>query len=56
MTMILVRHEMVVAKAFSNRILVMDKGEIIEDQLPEVIFNHPTHERTKTFISKILNH
>jgi ABC-type polar amino acid transport system ATPase subunit len=43
MTMILVRHEMGVAKTFSNRILVMDKGEIIEDQLPEVIFNHPTH-------------
>jgi len=56
MTMIVVTHEMGFAKAFSNRILVMDKGEIIEDQLPEVIFNHPTHERTKTFISKILNH
>jgi ABC-type polar amino acid transport system ATPase subunit len=56
MTMIVVTHEMGFAKAFSNRILVMDKGEIIEDQLPEVIFNHPTHERTKIFISKILNH
>lgn len=56
MTMIVVTHEMGFAKAFSNRILVMDQGEIVEDDTPNVIFNSPTHERTKTFISKILNH
>jgi ABC-type polar amino acid transport system ATPase subunit len=56
MTMIVVTHEMGFAKAFGNRIIVMDKGIIIEDDIPEVIFEKPKHPRTQSFISNILNH
>jgi polar amino acid transport system ATP-binding protein len=44
------------ARAAANRIVFMDEGQIIEEAPPEKLFTNPSHERTKRFLSKILNH
>ena len=54
MTMIVVTHEMGFAKEVSDRIMFMDEGKIVETGTPEQIFESPSNERTKTFLSKIL--
>jgi polar amino acid transport system ATP-binding protein len=56
MTMVVVSHEMGFARAAANRIIFMDEGQIIEEAPPEKLFTNPSHERTKRFLSKILNH
>ena len=56
MTMIIVTHEMGFAKNIANRIIFMDEGRIIENNTPEVFFNNPKEERTKTFLNQILKH
>jgi len=55
MTMIVVSHEMGFAKEVGDRILFMDKGEIIEENDPEDFFRNPKTERAKQFLSKIIN-
>jgi general L-amino acid transport system ATP-binding protein len=54
LTMICVTHEMAFAQKVSDRIIFMDKGEIIEMNTPLQFFSHPKEERTKLFISQIL--
>ena len=54
MTMMVVTHEMGFAREVANRVIFMDKGEILEDSTPEEIFSNPKHERTKSFLQKIL--
>ncbi len=54
MTMIVVSHEMGFAREVADRVLMMDDGRIIEEGTPEHFFTNPTHERTKSFLSKIL--
>jgi polar amino acid transport system ATP-binding protein len=54
MTMIVVTHEMGFAREVADRVLMMDDGLIIEEGTPEHFFKAPTHERTKSFLSKIL--
>jgi polar amino acid transport system ATP-binding protein len=54
MTMIVVTHEMGFAREVADRVVMLDEGLIIEDGPPEHFFTAPTHERTKTFLSKIL--
>jgi polar amino acid transport system ATP-binding protein len=56
MTMVCVTHEMGFARAAANRIIFMDGGQIIEDTTPEDLYANPKHERTKQFLSKILQH
>ncbi|MFM7345481.1 MAG: amino acid ABC transporter ATP-binding protein [Tagaea sp.] len=56
MTMICVTHEMGFAKAVANRVVFMDKGEIVESNVPHEFFDRPQNERTKLFLSQILNH
>jgi general L-amino acid transport system ATP-binding protein len=56
MTMICVTHEMGFARTVANRVIFMDKGEIIEQNEPEEFFNNPKSERTKLFLSQILHH
>jgi ABC-type polar amino acid transport system ATPase subunit len=56
MTMICVTHEMGFARAAAQRIIFMDSGKIVEDTTPEGLFNAPKSERTKQFLSKILEH
>ncbi len=55
MTMLVVSHEMGFAKSVAHRVLFMDGGEILEQNTPEEFFNHPRHERTKLFLSQILD-
>ncbi len=54
--MICVTHEMGFARAVAHRVIFMDRGEIIESAKPDVFFSNPSHERTKAFLSQILNH
>ena len=55
MTMLVVTHEMGFAKSVAHRVMFMDYGSIVEQNTPEAFFEHPTHERTKLFLSQILN-
>jgi general L-amino acid transport system ATP-binding protein len=54
MTMLVVSHEMAFARQIASRIILMDAGQIIEMAEPATFFDHPQHERTKTFLSQIL--
>ena len=56
MTMLCVTHEMGFARTVADRVIFMDKGEIIEEAPPEVFFTSPKNERTKQFLGQILNH
>jgi len=54
MTMVCVTHEIGFAKAVADRVLFLDQGVILEQNTPEELFNHPSNERTKDFLSKVL--
>ena len=54
MTMLCVTHELGFARQVANRVIFMDFGEIIEENEPEEFFTNPKHERTKLFLSQIL--
>ncbi|MGU5886268.1 amino acid ABC transporter ATP-binding protein [Aeromonas hydrophila] len=56
MTMLCVTHEMGFAKQVADRVIFMDRGQIIEENVPEQFFDHPQSERTKLFLSQILQH
>ena len=51
MTMVIVTHEMSFARAVSDRVLLMDGGNIVEQGPPEQLFGDPQEERTKQFLS-----
>ncbi|HET8587803.1 MAG TPA: amino acid ABC transporter ATP-binding protein [Candidatus Limnocylindria bacterium] len=54
MTMIVVSHEMGFAREAADRVVMMDEGQIVEEGRPEEVFTNPQHERTRSFLSKIL--
>ncbi|MBH1940623.1 amino acid ABC transporter ATP-binding protein [Mobilitalea sibirica] len=54
LTMLVVTHEMGFASEVADRVVFMDKGVIAEEGSPEQIFNHPTQERTKEFLKRVL--
>ena len=54
MTMVVVSHEMGFARAAANRMILMDEGQIIDEDPPEKFFIS-CHERTKLFLSKVLH-
>jgi general L-amino acid transport system ATP-binding protein len=56
MTMLCVTHEMGFARSVADRVIFMDQGEIVEQGPPEEFFNNPKSDRTKLFLSQILNH
>lgn len=56
MTMVCVTHEMGFAKSVADEVVFMADGEIVEHGQPTEFFNHPRHERTKLFLSQIINH
>ena len=56
MTMLVVTHEMGFARTVANRVIFMDDGQIIEQNEPEEFFNNPQSNRTKLFLSQILQH
>jgi general L-amino acid transport system ATP-binding protein len=55
MTMLVVTHEMGFARKVADRVIFMDRGEIIEQNTPEAFFDNPQNERTKLFLSQILH-
>lgn len=54
MTMVIVTHEMGFAKEVGDRILFMDEGVVMEEGLPQELFEHPRNPRTCDFLSKVL--
>ena len=56
MTMLCVTHEMGFAKAVADRVILMDEGQIVEQNSPDEFFENPQSDRTKDFLSKILGH
>jgi general L-amino acid transport system ATP-binding protein len=54
MTMIVVTHEMGFARQVADRVVLMDRGEVVEINAPQPFFDNPQHERTKLFLSQIL--
>ena len=56
MTMLCVTHEMGFAKAVADRVILMDQGQIVEENTPQEFFSNPKNERTQDFLSKILGH
>jgi polar amino acid transport system ATP-binding protein len=50
MTMVVVTHEMGFARDVADRVIFMDKGQIVEEGDPDQIFSNPSNERTKAFI------
>ncbi len=54
MTMMVVSHEMGFARAAASRCIFMDEGQIIEEGTPDQFFSSPSQERTKVFLSKVL--
>jgi ABC-type polar amino acid transport system ATPase subunit len=56
MTMVCVTHEMGFARSAADQVLFMDDGLIVELTTPDGLFNNPQHERTKLFLSQILQH
>ncbi len=56
MTMIVVTHEMGFAQRVANRVLFMDRGEIVEDTPKDQFFTAPSSERAKQFLNQVLTH
>ncbi|WP_075980052.1 amino acid ABC transporter ATP-binding protein [Bacillus massilinigeriensis] len=54
MTMVVVTHEMGFAREVGDRVLFMDGGYIVEENVPKELFENPQNERTKAFLSKVL--
>ncbi len=55
MTMLCVTHEMGFARAVADRVIFMDRGEIVEENTPDAFFDSPKNERTQQFLSQILD-
>ena len=56
MTMMVVTHEMGFARKVANRVIFMDRGQIVEDLPKDEFFGKPRSERAQVFLSKILHH
>jgi polar amino acid transport system ATP-binding protein len=56
MTMVVVTHEMGFARSAADEVLFMDEGLIVEHTTPHDLYNNPKEERTKLFLSQILQH
>jgi glutamate/aspartate transport system ATP-binding protein len=56
MTMLCVTHEMGFARKVANRVIFMDRGEIVEDAPKDDFFGKPRSDRAQKFLSKILSH
>lgn len=54
MTMVVVTHEMGFAREMADRVIFMDGGYIVEEDIPDKLFDSPQHERTQSFLAKVL--
>ena len=55
MTMVVVTHEMGFARDVADRAIFMDGGYVIEESAPKEMFSNPKNERTRAFLSRVLN-
>jgi polar amino acid transport system ATP-binding protein len=55
MTMMVVTHEMTFAREVADRVVFMDGGVIVEEGTPEQVIAAPRHERTRHFLSRLLD-
>jgi general L-amino acid transport system ATP-binding protein len=55
MTMLCVTHEMGFARTVADRVIFMDRGEIVEEAPPATFFSNPRSERTRAFLGQILH-
>ena len=51
MTMLIVTHEMEFARSVADRVIFMDKGNIVEENTPEQFFDNPETDRAKQFLN-----
>ena len=56
MTMVVVTHEMGFAKKAADKIIFMDEGKILEENIPSIFFKNPKTNRSKKFLDQVLNH
>jgi polar amino acid transport system ATP-binding protein len=56
MTMLIVSHEMAFVREISSKVVMMDKGQVVEVGSPEQIIDNPSSDRAKEFFGKILRH
>ena len=54
MTMLIVTHEIGFAREIADRVVFMEGGRIVEDDVPELIFTRPTQQRTREFLNAVL--
>ncbi|MGZ3714685.1 MAG: amino acid ABC transporter ATP-binding protein, partial [Ktedonobacterales bacterium] len=54
-TMVVVTHEMGFARSVADRVVFLDQGCVVEEGEPEQVFAHPKHERTRTFLDRVLH-
>ena len=54
MTMVVVTHEMGFAREVGSRVLFMDGGGVVEENVPEELFSRPKSERLQSFLAKVL--
>jgi ABC-type glutathione transport system ATPase component len=55
MTMMVVTHEMAFAREVADRVIFMDGGVIVEEGHPDQVIGNPQHERTRTFLQRVLD-
>ena len=55
MTMLVVTHEMSFAQEVADRVVFMDGGVVVEEGSPRQVIGDPSHERTRTFLSRVLD-
>jgi polar amino acid transport system ATP-binding protein len=56
MTMLIVSHEMGFVREVASKVVMMDKGQVVEEGSPREIFDTPKSERAREFVGKILRH
>ena len=56
MTMLIVSHEMAFVREVASKVVMMDKGKVVEVGTPADIFDRPRSERAREFVGKILRH
>jgi glutamine transport system ATP-binding protein len=56
MTMVVVSHEMGFAREVADRVIYIHEGAIVEQGKPEAVFDNPQHQRTQSFLARVLRH
>ncbi|MER6667274.1 ectoine/hydroxyectoine ABC transporter ATP-binding protein EhuA [Amycolatopsis japonica] len=54
-TILCVTHEMQFARDVSDRVMMFDEGQVLEDAAPDKLFNDPEHDRTRRFLKAVID-